>query len=100
VNLYLASAGILAAGLEGIKQQIDPGQRIDENLFARADEFPDLQTLPANLHEAMEALKQDALLMETLGDLGAKTFLEMKAKEWNAFNAQVTAWEMNQYVNI
>ncbi|WOD38179.1 type III glutamate--ammonia ligase [Nodosilinea sp. E11] len=100
VNLYLASAGILAAGLEGIKQQTDPGQRIDENLFARGDEFPDLKTLPHNLYEAIEALKQDTLLMATLGELGAKTFLEMKAKEWNAFNAQVTAWEMNQYVNI
>ncbi len=100
VNLYLASAGILAVGIEGIKQQTDPGQRIDENLFARADEFPDLQTLPANLYEAMAALKQDTLLMDMMGELGAKTFLEMKAKEWNAFNAQVTAWEMNQYVNI
>ncbi|NMF86610.1 type III glutamate--ammonia ligase [Nodosilinea sp. P-1105] len=99
-NLYLAAAGILAAGLEGMATQADPGQRIDENLFARADEFPDLQTLPHNLHEAMEALKQDTLLMNTLGNLGAKTFLDMKTKEWDAFNAQVTAWEMNQYVNI
>ncbi|MBW4461801.1 MAG: type III glutamate--ammonia ligase [Nodosilinea sp. WJT8-NPBG4] len=100
VNLYLATAGILAAGLEGIKQQIDPGQRIDENLFARGDEFTNLQTLPHNLYEAMVALKQDALLMDMMGELGAKTFLEMKAKEWNAFNAQITTWEMDQYVNI
>ncbi|WP_008315980.1 type III glutamate--ammonia ligase [Leptolyngbya sp. PCC 6406] len=99
-NLYLATAGILAAGLEGIKTQADPGQRIDENLFARGDEFPNLQTLPHNLYEAMAALKQDSLLMATLGELGAKTFLEMKTKEWNAFNAQITAWEMAQYVNI
>ena len=100
VNLYLATAGILAAGLEGIQQQLDPGQRIDENLFARGDEFTNLQTLPHNLYEAMAALKQDALLMEMMGELGAKTFLEMKAKEWNAFNAQITTWEMDQYVNI
>lgn len=100
VNLYLATAGILAAGLDGIKTQADPGDRIDENLFARGDEFPNLQTLPHNLYEAMEALKQDPLLMDMMGDLGAKTFLEMKAKEWNAFNAQITDWEMTQYVNI
>lgn len=100
VNLYLASAGILAAGLEGLKTQADPGQRIDENLFARGDEFPELQTLPYNLYEAMAALQQDTLLMDTLGELGAKTFLAMKAKEWDAFNAQITAWEMDQYVNI
>ncbi|MBD2234255.1 type III glutamate--ammonia ligase [Phormidium tenue] len=100
VNLYLATAGILAAGLDGIKQQIDPGQRIDENLFARGDEFTNLQTLPHNLYEAMAALKQDPLLIEMMGELGAKTFLEMKAKEWNAFNAQITTWEMDKYVNI
>ncbi|WP_017299845.1 type III glutamate--ammonia ligase [Nodosilinea nodulosa] len=100
VNLYLATAGILAAGLDGIKHQTDPGDRIDENLFARGDEFPNLQTLPKNLYEAVEALKQDSLLMEMMGELGAKTFLEMKAKEWDAFNAQITDWEMNQYVNI
>lgn len=100
VNLYLATAGILAAGLDGIKNQADPGQRIDENLFARGDEFPNLQTLPHNLYEAMTALKQDPLLMDMMGELGAKTFLEMKAKEWDAFNAQITDWEMNQYVNI
>jgi glutamine synthetase type III len=100
VNLYLATAGILVAGIDGIKNQADPGQRIDENLFARGDEFPDLQTLPKNLYEAVNALKQDSLLMEMMGELGAKTFLEMKAKEWDAFNAQITDWEMNQYVNI
>ncbi|MBD1876748.1 type III glutamate--ammonia ligase [Nodosilinea sp. FACHB-131] len=100
VNLYLATAGILAVGLEGIKHQIDPGQRIDANLFARGDEFTNLQTLPQNLYEAMVALKQDALLMDMMGELGAKTFLDMKAKEWNAFNAQITTWEMDQYVNI
>ncbi|MGB3199935.1 MAG: type III glutamate--ammonia ligase [Nodosilinea sp.] len=100
VNLYLATAGILAAGLDGIKTQADPGDRIDENLFARGDEFPNLPTLPHNLYEAMAALRQDPLLMDMMGELGAKTFLEMKAKEWNAFNAQITDWEMNQYVNI
>ncbi len=100
VNLYLATAGILAAGLDGIKNKADPGDRIDENLFARGDEFPNLQTLPHNLYEAMAALKQDPLLMDMMGELGSKTFLEMKAKEWDAFNAQITDWEMNQYVNI
>ena len=99
-NLYLALAGLLAAGLDGIKQQSDPGKRIDENLFTRSAEFPNLESLPANLSEALKALKQDDLLMSTLSELGAKTFLEFKEKEWNAFCSQVTDWEMNQYINI
>ena len=99
-TLYLAAAGILAAGLDGIKHQTDPGQRIDENLFARGDEFPTLETIPHSLYEAITALQQDSLLMETLGDLGAATLIDFKMKEWHAFNAQITNWEMAQYVNI
>ncbi|MEO0374154.1 MAG: type III glutamate--ammonia ligase [Cyanobacteria bacterium P01_A01_bin.17] len=99
-NMYLALAGLLAAGIDGIKKQTSPGERIDENLYARGSEFPDLPTLPANLYEALNALKQNTLLMETLGDLGAKTFFEFKEKEWNAFCDQVTDWEMDHYIDI
>ena len=99
-NMYLALAGILTAGLEGLKQQISPGERLDENLFARGAEFPDLETLPTSLIEALGALKQDGLLMEMLSELGAKTFFEFKEKEWSAFCAQVTDWEMSQYIDI
>lgn len=97
-NLYLALAGLLAAGLEGMETQANPGQRIDQNLFVRGSEF-DLQRLPANLLEALEALKSDALLMALLGDLAAKTYFEFKYGEWDAFQAGVTPWEMKQYVN-
>ncbi|MEM1241708.1 MAG: type III glutamate--ammonia ligase [Cyanobacteria bacterium P01_H01_bin.26] len=99
-NLYLALAGLLAAGVDGIKNQTSPGERIDENLFARGAEFPDLETLPTNLYEALDCLKKNELLMETLGELGAKTFFEFKYKEWSEFCSQVTDWEMNQYINI
>ena len=98
-NLYLALAGLLAAGVEGIEKQMTPGQRIDENLFVRGSEFPDLDTLPTNLLDALECLKRDNLLMATLGDLAAKTFFEFKYDEWNQHCAQITPWEMDQYVN-
>jgi glutamine synthetase type III len=99
-NLYLALAGLLAAGLDGIQQQTSPGERIDENLFARGAEFPNLQTLPTSLFEALAALGQNELLLEMMSELGAKTFFEFKNKEWNDFCAQVTGWEIEQYVNI
>ncbi|MGB3293631.1 MAG: type III glutamate--ammonia ligase [Phormidesmis sp.] len=99
-NLYLALAGLLAAGLDGIEKETSPGERIDENLFARGAEFPDLQTLPRNLFEALTALKQNDLLMDTLGELGAKTFFEFKQEEWEKFCSMVTDWEMDQYINI
>lgn len=99
-NLYLALAGLLAAGLDGLEKETSPGDRIDENLFARGAEFPNLKTLPTNLFEALTALKENDLLMETLGELGAKTFFEFKNKEWSEFCSKVTDWEINEYINI
>lgn len=98
-NLYLALAGILTAGLEGIEKKADPGDRIDANLFVRGSEFPDLQKLPTNLLEALDALKGDDLLMSMMGELAAKTYFEFKYSEWDAFHSGITAWEMQQYVN-
>lgn len=97
-NLYLVLAGLLAAGLEGIETQANPGDRIDENLFVRGSEF-DLQKLPSNLLEALECLKADALLMDLLGNLATKTYFEFRYGEWDAFHAGITPWEMKQYIN-
>lgn len=99
VNLYLAQAGLLAAGLDGLKQHLQPGKRIDENMFVRGLEFPDIPTLPTSLLEALRSLTQDELLMATLGELGAKTYLDFKYQEWDDHNAEVTSWELQQYVN-
>ncbi|MEL6383940.1 MAG: type III glutamate--ammonia ligase [Cyanobacteria bacterium J06626_18] len=98
-NLYLTLAGLLTAGLEGIEKQLEPGPRIDANLFVRGSEFPDLELLPANLLDALECLKQDGLLMDALGEAAAKTFFEFKYAEWQQYSAQITPWEMDSYVN-
>ncbi len=97
-NLYLAKAGILAAGLEGMAKHLSPGKRLDENMFVlRCDR--DCQKLPSSLLEALLCLEQDALLLATLGDRGAKIFLEFKYQEWDSYNSTVTPWEMQQYIN-
>ncbi|MDX2215070.1 MAG: type III glutamate--ammonia ligase [Oculatellaceae cyanobacterium bins.114] len=97
-NLYLAQAGVLAAGLDGLHNHLQPGQRLDENMFVRGSEFPDLQTLPSSLLEALTAFQQDGLLVETLG-AGAKTFLDFKYQEWDTYNSKITPWEIEQYIN-
>ena len=99
-NMYLALAGLLAAGLDGIEKKTAPGDRIDENMFTRGEEFPNLPILPTNLFEALAELKKNDLLMETLGELGAKTFFEFKNKEWSEFCSLVTDWEINRYIDI
>ncbi len=98
VNLYLAQAGLLAAGLDGIAHQRQPGNRIDANMFVRGAEFSNLPVLPTSLLEALRALSQDDVLMTMLG-ASAKTYLDFKYQEWDDHNAEVTAWELQQYVN-
>lgn len=98
-NLYLAQAGLLAAGLDGIANHLQPSERLDENMFVRGSEFSDLQTLPTSLIEALHCLEQDPLIIATLGEQAAKTFLDFKYQEWNAYSMAVTPWEMEQYVN-
>jgi glutamine synthetase len=99
-TLYLAQAGLLAAGLEGVNNHLNAGKRLDENMFVRGSEFTDLQVLPSSLLEALQCLEQDSLLMQTLGEAAAKTYLDFKYQEWDAYSAEVTNWELNQYVNI
>ena len=98
-NLYLAQAGILAAGLEGMEKHLSPGKPIEENMFVRGAEFPDLQTLPSSLLEALHYLEQDSLMLATLGEQAAKIFLEFKYQECITYNTQVTPWELEQYIN-
>jgi glutamate---methylamine ligase len=99
-TMYLAQAGLLAAGLEGIEQQIQAGDRIDENMFVRGSEFTTLKTLPTSLLEALRYLEADDVLMAVLGEQAAKTFLGFKQQEWEAHNAEITDWEMGQYINV
>lgn len=99
-TLYLAQAGLLAAGLEGVKNHLRAGERIDENMFVRGSEFTNLATLPSSLLEALRALEKDELLIQMLGELAAKTYLDFKYQEWDCHNAEVTNWEVSQYINV
>jgi glutamine synthetase len=99
-TLYLAQAGLLAAGLDGISNHLQAGKRLDENMFVRGSEFSDLEVLPTSLLEALRCLEQDQLLMQTLGEAAAKTYLDFKYQEWDAHNAEVTSWELSQYINV
>lgn len=99
-TLYLAQAGLLAAGLEGVNKHLSAGERLDENMFVRGSEFTNLAILPSSLLEALRALEQDELLMQTLGEAAAKTYLDFRYQEWDVHNAQVTDWEVGQYINV
>jgi glutamine synthetase len=100
-NPYLAFAGILAAGLDGIEQHLDPGMANHENLYQVPE--PELASrgigvLPASLAEALDALAKDAVVQEALGTAYAKYYLQVKTEEWMLHSRTVTPWERNYYL--
>ena len=104
-NPYLASAVVLAAGLDGIENRIDPGEPNTENLYSIPyDELRKrgLETLPANLLIATDELEKNEVVRASLGrgrdEDYADYFVRVKREEWNRYHEQVTAWEINEYL--
>ena len=101
-NGYLALAAQLAAGLDGIENEIDPGPPLDTNVWRLSDEEREkigLRTLPANLGEAIAELEANDLLREALGDHIFDHFVESKKIEWGDYVAQVSGWEIDNYIH-
>jgi glutamine synthetase len=103
VNPYLAGALVLAAGLEGVRERIDPGQPNEDNLYDLTDEqrgARGIEFLPQNLHEAVEAFAQDSLVEKTLGKALKDEFVRYKSAEWNEYHLTVSAWETERYSHL
>jgi glutamine synthetase len=100
-NPYLSLAVCLAAGLDGIEKGMTPPAEITENIFAmsaqaRADKG--IESLPGSLLEAVECMKQDALICETLGEHVVEQYCEGKMREWDEYRTHVSTWEVGKYI--
>lgn len=101
-NPYLALAVCLRAGLDGIMNKIEPPADIDQNIFEMSDEEKQklgIEAIPCNLKEAIAELEKDALIQEVLGEHVSEKYIKAKRAEWDKYSAQVTDWEINQYLN-
>ncbi len=101
-NPYLATAAVIAAGLDGIDSKLDPGEPANCNLYdlspAQLKERG-IEVLPQNLHEALLALEQDSLLCEALGPIAGE-FLKLKHMEWVEYMRHVSDWELKSYLEF
>lgn len=101
-NPYLALAAYLAAGLDGMKNQIDPGDPNLGNMYERPlQEIREsgVQILPQSLWEAIDELDGDEVVKSALGPI-ANEFIELKRKEWQTYDGQVTRWEVDEYLTF
>ncbi|RKD30061.1 type I glutamate--ammonia ligase [Thermohalobacter berrensis] len=100
-NPYLALAVVLKAGLDGIKNKIEPPKSVDSNIYNIGEEEKDkmgIESLPANLYEAVEELSQNDVIKAALGGHIYEKFAEAAKLEWNEYKARVTKWEIEKYL--
>ena len=101
-NPYLATAAVIAAGLDGIENDLDPGAPKNANLYEySAEQLAEegIGILPQNLHEALLALEKDTVIREALGPI-ADEFLRLKHMEWVEYMRHVSDWEINTYLEF
>jgi glutamine synthetase len=101
-NPYLAAAAIIAAGLDGIERELDPGDPQNINLYdLSAEELTakGIGVLPQSLHEAVLALEADATICDALGPV-AQEFIKLKRMEWIEYMRHVSEWEINSYLEF
>jgi len=101
-NPYLATAAVIAAGLDGIERNLDPGEPHNQNLYEMSPaqlKEAGIGILPQNLHEALIALEQDTVLCKALGPV-ADEFLRLKHMEWVEYMRHVSDWEVKNYLEF
>ena len=99
-NPYLAFAVMLAAGLDGIRRKLPMPAASEENLYLLDNQRGGpLDTLPGSLEEALDELEKDTVIREALGPHVYERFINAKRAEWADYRLEVTAWELNRYLN-
>nr|WP_259374414.1 type III glutamate--ammonia ligase [Calidifontimicrobium sp. SYSU G02091] len=99
-NPYLALAGLIAAGLDGVDRALDPGPACHDDLYALDGDGHAalaLPRLPTDLARAVDALEADDVVGAALGETLAREFARLKRAEWQAYAQQVTPWELARY---
>ncbi len=92
-NPYLLPACIMAAGLDGIDRKLDPGKRLDIDMYSEGHKVRGAKKLPLNLLDALRALDKDKSLKAAIGDETCAAFQKLKNNEWSDFTRHLTSWE-------
>ena len=100
-NPYLLQAGVLAAGLNGLKNKINPGKPLNCNMYTDYKKYPNLPKLPDNLEQSLEKLKNNKKMNDSFGKEVIESYLKLRKSEINEFNQKenfnkkepITKWE-------
>jgi glutamine synthetase len=92
-NPYLLQAALLAAGLDGIRHNRDPGKRLDINMYTEPHKAKGSKRLPLNLLDALRAFEKSNVLKAAFGEETRSAYLKLKHDDWNAYSRHLTEWE-------
>lgn len=101
-NPYLLLACLLGAGLDGIRNKLNPPNCIDRNVFEMTKEEREkagVDSLPESLYEAIEYMKESKLVRNTLGQHTFGNYIMAKEVEWDNYRTQVHSWEIENYLS-
>ncbi|MEM4348536.1 MAG: type I glutamate--ammonia ligase [Candidatus Anstonellaceae archaeon] len=102
-NPYLAFAAMLAAGLDGIRRNLQPPAPVEERVYGYEEEKRKslgIGTLPGSLAEASAEFASNKVLLEALGEHVSTYLLKIQKKDWDEYKAQVTSWEKKRYFGV
>ena len=99
-NPYLLQAVIIAAGLDGLSTNADPGKRYDIDMYAEGHKVRGAPRLPLNLLDALREFNKNKGLKSMLGDEFSAAYLKLKHQEWDAFTAHFSTWEKENTLDI
>lgn len=102
-NPYLAATLVFAAGLEGIRENLDPGPAQEVNLYELTPaELAErgITELPRSLQEAVEAFADDPFVTKVLGQGLRDEFIKYKTEEWEQYHLTVSQWEIERYARM
>ncbi|NLL78314.1 MAG: type I glutamate--ammonia ligase [Clostridiales bacterium] len=100
-NPYLALAVCLKAGLDGIRNRIEPPAEVNGNIFEMTEEEKNkasIALLPGTLLEAIQELEQDEFVKNVLGEHVSEKYIEVKQREWQEYRTQISEWEIEKYL--
>jgi len=101
-NPYLATAAVIAAGLDGVDRNLSAGDPVNENLYEWAPSQlaeHGIGVLPQNLSQALDALESDHVIRGALGPV-VDEFIKLKRMEWIEYMRHVSDWELKTYLEF
>ena len=106
-NPYLLQAGVMAAGLDGLVNKIDPGEPLFCNMYTDYKNYPNLEKLPDELEDSLENLEQNKTLRDSFGEKVISSYIKLKRQELESFGREerfdkrspISDWEKNNTID-